>query len=338
MSRRPVEDRWTVITWHKEGLGTADICRKTGFDHHFVTRWIAKYNDSGSVDDAERAGRPRKLSTHLERTVETKMRGKRRHSCRGVARELKQQHIADVSRMTVHRTAHRRGLRALKQRKTSRLSETHKRGRLEFAEANSTKNWSNVMFTDEHTFKRFKGGNPQHDFVWAKTPSEVPVKEVERWGLTLDVWAGISLHGKTEVAFYQGSLNAQAYQGILENTLLPAAQQLFEDEKGGWELQQDKATCHMAKSTKEWLEQHDVDVVEGWPTKGDDINPIENLWAILDDRLASRKFTTKKGMEKAIREIWDGVDLSLLHNLIHSIPDRLRRIRKADGGSIKAVN
>jgi transposase len=148
----------------------------------------------------------------------------------------------------------------------------------------------------------------------------------------------ISLHGKTELAFYQGSLNAQAYQGILENTLLPAAQQLFEDEKGGWELQQDKATCHMAKSTKEWLEQHDVDVVEGWPTKGDDINPIENLWAILDDRLASRKFTTKKGMEKAIREIWDGVDLSLLHNLIHSIPDRLRRIRKADGGSIKAVN
>jgi hypothetical protein len=46
------------------------------------------------------------------------------------------------------------------------------------------------------------------------------------------------------------------------------------------------------------LEQHGVDVVEGWPTKGDDINPIENLWAILDERLESKKFKTENGMKK----------------------------------------
>jgi hypothetical protein len=110
-----------------------------------------------------------------------------------------------------------------------------------------------------------------------------------------------------------------------------------QDEKDGWELQQDKASCHTAKSTERWLEQHGVDVVEGWPTKGDDINPIENLWAILDEKLESKKFKTENGMKKAIRQVWDEVDLSLLHNLISSVPDRLRRIRKAQGGPIKAV-
>ena len=30
------------------------------------------------------------------------------------------------------------------------------------------------------------------------------------------------------------------------------------------------------------------------PSKGDDINPIENLWAILDERLESKKFTTEE--------------------------------------------
>ena len=50
------------------------------------------------------------------------------------------------------------------------------------------------------------------------------------------------------------------------------------------------------------------------------------------------KVKTEKGMKKEIRQVWDEVDLSLLHNLIQSIPDRLRRIRKAEGGSIKAVN
>ena len=29
----------------------------TGFDRRFVTRWISRYNDSGSLDDAAGAGR-----------------------------------------------------------------------------------------------------------------------------------------------------------------------------------------------------------------------------------------------------------------------------------------
>ena len=66
MSRRAPEDRGAVITLHKQGLTPAEICRKTGFDHRFVKRWIAKHNDSGSLDDAKRAGRPRKLSKGVE--------------------------------------------------------------------------------------------------------------------------------------------------------------------------------------------------------------------------------------------------------------------------------
>ena len=105
--------------------------------------------------------------------------------------------------------------------------------------------------------------------------------------------AGFSWQGKTDLVFYEDTLDASAYQDILENSLLSAAKEWFGDEKEGWELQ-DKATCHTAKSTKAWLERHEVAVVEEWPTKGDDINPIENLWAILDERLESKKFTTEE--------------------------------------------
>src|SRR5689334_16356456 len=115
MSRRPAEDRWAVISWHKQGLTTAAICRTTGFDRRFVTPCISKYNDSGSLNDAERAGRPRKLSKGVEQTVEKKMRGKRRRSSRVIARELKRQKVWDVSYSTVQRTVHRRDLRAFKQ-------------------------------------------------------------------------------------------------------------------------------------------------------------------------------------------------------------------------------
>jgi len=100
------------------------------------------------------------------------------------------------------------------------------------------------VFSDEHTFKQFKGGNPRHNFVWAKSVSEVPGKEVERWGLAVNTWAGFSSRGKTKLAFYESTLDAPAYQNILQKKLLPAAQEWFEDENEGWELQQDKVLSH----------------------------------------------------------------------------------------------
>ena len=110
----------------------------------------------------------------------------------------------------------------------------------------------------------------------------------------MDAWGGFSWQGKTELSLYADTLDAPGYQDILENSLLPAAQGSVEDEQG-WELQQDKASCHTAKSTKRWLEQPGFGVVEDWPTKGDDRNPMENLWAILDHRLEHKSLEQRKG-------------------------------------------
>ena len=77
-----------------------------------------------------------------------------------------------------------------------------------------------------------------HDtnFVRAKSVGGVPGKEMERWGLTVDAWGGFSWQGKTDLVFYEDTLDAPAYQDILKNSLLPAAKEWFGDEKEGWEL------------------------------------------------------------------------------------------------------
>jgi transposase len=338
MSRRSDADRWTVILWHKEGLNTADIQHKTGFNRLFIDRWIKKFEAGLAIEEEKRSGRPRKRTARLEGVIERKMRGKKRRSSRIVARDLKRRKMADIGYKTVQRAARDRGLRPFRRAKSSRLTEKQKMDRLEFAKANRQKDWRLVVFSDEHKFKQFKGGNPQHDIVWAKSVNEVPVKEVERWGLTVDVWAGISSRGKTKLFIYEGGLAAKAYQHILEQGLIPAANKLFGDENLDWELQQDKATCHTAKSTVAFLEEKSITVVEGWPTKGDDINPMENLWAILDEKLEEEKFDTQQSMKKAVLKIWSQVDDGLLTRLINSVPDRLRRIVKAKGASIKRVS
>ena len=69
-----------------------------------------------------------------------------------------------------------------------------------------------MVFSDEHKFKQFKGGNPRHNFVWAKSVGEVPGKEMERWGLTVDAWGGFSWQGKTDLVLYEDTPDAPAYQ------------------------------------------------------------------------------------------------------------------------------
>ncbi len=56
--------------------------------------------------------------------------------------------------------------------------------------------------------------------------------------------------------------------------MLPSADQLFKD--ADFIFQQDLAPAHTAKSTKSWLNDHGVGVLD-WPSNSPDLNPIENL-------------------------------------------------------------
>lgn len=49
-------------------------------------------------------------------------------------------------------------------------------------------------------------------------------------------------------------------------------------------LQQDNARPHNATYTGEWFTQNHVTVIE-WPAAYPDLNPIENVWQIIKDRV-----------------------------------------------------
>ncbi len=78
---------------------------------------------------------------------------------------------------------------------------------------------------------------------------------------------------KTNSCFFKTNVTAPVYQDILEHFMLPSADQLFKD--ADFIFQQDLAPAHTAKSTKSWLNDHGVGVLD-WPANSPDLNPIDN--------------------------------------------------------------
>ena len=53
----------------------------------------------------------------------------------------------------------------------------------------------------------------------------------------------------------------------------------------------DLAPCHTSKKVTKFFADNDIRVLE-WPGNSPDLNPIENLWAIIKQRLRGKDCTT----------------------------------------------
>ncbi len=147
--------------------------------------------------------------------------------------------------------------------------------------------WSKVLFSDESKFC-ISFGN-QGPRVWRKggeAHSPSCLKSSVKFPQSVMIWGAMSSASVGPLCFLKTNVTAPVYQDIFEHFMLPSADQLFKD--ADFIFQQDVAPAHTAKSTKRWLNDHGVGVLD-WPANSPDLNPIENLWGIVKRKMRNKR-------------------------------------------------
>ena len=70
--------------------------------------------------------------------------------------------------------------------------------------------------------------------------------------------------------------------------------------------------------------------------KSPNLNPFENLWIILKNKVAEKKATSSIDLEKAIKELWvKEITAEYYRKLIKCMPKRINDVIKCNGGFTK---
>ncbi|KAK3557198.1 hypothetical protein QTP70_024674 [Hemibagrus guttatus] len=196
-----------------------------------------------------------------------------------------------ASRATIYRRGRKEGVYSCRI-PLVKLLLNHRQRQRRLTWAKEKKNWtvaqwSKVLFLDESKFC-ISFGN-QGPRVWRKggeahNPSFL--KSSVKFPHSVMIWGAMSSAGVGPLCFLKTKVTAPVYQEILEHFMLPSADQLFED--ADFIFQQDLAPAHTAKSTKSWLNDHGVGVLD-WPANSPDLNPIENIWGIVKRKMRNKR-------------------------------------------------
>lgn len=144
------------------------------------------------------------------------------------------------------------------------------------------------------------------------------------------VWSVFSWKGTGNLHIVEGSMNQGQYAKILQDRLLPQMREWFNGDD--CVFMHDGAPCHKAKSVGKFLDDHGVSVLP-WPGNSPDMNPIENLWAIVKKKIRMQKVTTKDALIELLNQTWlhDPDIQNSCRKLVESMPNRVKLLIKAKG-------
>ena len=166
----------------------------------------------------------------------------------------------------------------------------------------------------------------------SKAKPECYKKCVKGDGGNFKVWGCFSANGLGSLHIIYDTLTGAKYKEILEEHLFKDANKMqIEDD---YYFQHDNDPKHTSKIVKNWLAEKEVQTIH-WPSCSPDLNPIDNMWSILKNKISERSpINNIESLKTIAQEEWLKLneDKELLRNLSNSMPNRIDALKKVKGG------
>ena len=188
--------------------------------------------------------------------------------------------------------------------------------------------WRKVLFSDESPFQLRDNGKKR---VWKLCEEEFHCSHYTgtvKHDVKINVWGCFSYDGVGTLYLVDGNMDARQYCKILKSAMLPSADVHFPD--GEFIFQQDNDPKHTSSMVYEYLDSKGIDYMD-WPAYSPDLNPIENLWAILKQRMRDRKCRNEDELWEYVQEAWYNLPVEMLAGLIDSMQRRCRAVIEKKG-------
>lgn len=322
-----------VVKFHSRGLSYRQIANRLDMSFSTVRNIIKKCNETGSVLNRRRSGRPQKLSEKEKRRIKKIVAQTPTVSASAIASEIATTSNTTFSVQTVRNVIHSFNFYGRVQRKKPFISEVNRKKRLDFAKTylkEPLEFWKNIIFSDESKYNIF--GSDGRKYVWRKANTEFEMRHVrptvKHGGGSVLVWGCMSWKGVGNLCFIEGIMNAEKYIDILRRNLNDSAEKL--DLMDTFIFQQDNDPKHTANKTKEWLLYNAPRQLKT-PPQSPDINPIEHLWYLLDLKVRKNKISSKQQLRDVLLQEWEQIGPEITQNLVSSMPRRLQAVIDAKG-------
>lgn len=341
------QQRITAVNIYKFNRSIEDTARFVKRSARWVKHWVDRDQQTGSVTDAPRSGRPTKLSQAAISAAQALVKAKQ--SVRAATNHIKSQGLTDPSTSftTVfrHLATGADAVESVSASKTPVITPATAAKRMRYARFHRRRrtSWKRVLFVDSKYFYLHKKGTNK---VWVPVGTK-PQQGVKKHSAGVHVYGAFGAAGTVPLVIVSGTskyrwkdpadpdkkhkgVTAAEYQHLMQSSMLPAAKKLF--GRGKWQLLHDKASPHNAKSTQAYLAAAGVTLVQEWPSNSPDLNPIENCWSYMQHKVNLLHPTDIESLTAAITQAWAELPAEYLQSLAASVPKRLDLVVAKEGG------